>query len=91
MHDLNGLQHAKGLVCFTKTLIIPSTGTWVTFGGQISDEVCRFIRSIIQSFTAHDLILAFILSTITPTVVIRFDIQFVAHLGTVLCNGCKMV
>lgn len=28
--------------------MIPSAGTWVTFGGQISDEVSRSVASITQ-------------------------------------------
>lgn len=34
--------------CFTKSLMVPSAGTWVTFGGQISDEVSRSVASITQ-------------------------------------------
>lgn len=38
------------LVCFkTLTLTFPSTGTWVTFGGQISDEVRHYVTSIIAA------------------------------------------
>lgn len=31
----------------TLTLTFPLTGTWVTFGGQISDEVRHYVKSII--------------------------------------------
>lgn len=54
--------NAKGLARFfvwskTLTLMFPSTGTWVTFGGQISDEV-----SYVSNFiAAHEQMLAFII------------------------------
>lgn len=36
----------RGAECLIKPLVAPSAGTWVTFGGQISDEVSRFIQRL---------------------------------------------
>lgn len=52
---INALLKRQNVLYFffvcTKTLTpaFPSTGTWVTFGGQISDEVRNCVRLIIQS------------------------------------------